>query len=108
MSFGGLPVEGIACRGLGARCGGKARSTTQRGCLSEGILEVIGAARLSLKRRSGGAAEKLRVVGREGLLVTGTLCASPEGIDESIGRFGWRRRFFGICHGDSGRNRRCR
>ena len=102
-------MDGIACRGLGARCGGKVRSPTQIGCPSEGILEMVGAARLSLKRRSGAAAaEILRVVRRECLLVTGSLFASPEGIDERVGRFGWRRRFFGIDHGDSGRNRRCR
>jgi hypothetical protein len=93
---------------MGARCGGKVRSPTQIGCLSEGIPEVIWPARLSLNNRSGGAAEKFRVVGREALLVAGSLFASPEGIDERIGRFGGRRRFFGICHGDSGRNRRRR
>ena len=102
-------MERIACRGMGARCGRKVRGTAQKGCPSEGILEVIGAARLSLKRRSGAAAaEILRVVCRECQLVTGSPFAFPLGIGKRIGRFGWRRRFFGICHGDSGRNRRRR
>jgi hypothetical protein len=42
------------------------------------------------------------------LLVTGSPFAFPVVIGEKIGRFGGRRRFFGICHGDSGRNRRRR
>jgi hypothetical protein len=93
-----------------ARCGGKVRGTAQIGCPSEGIVEVIGAARLSLKRRSSAsaAAEKLRGVRRECLLVTGSPFSFPLDIGEKIGRFGGRRRFFGICHGDSGRNRRRR
>ncbi|MEI8320205.1 MAG: hypothetical protein WCH79_19905 [Planctomycetia bacterium] len=70
---------------------------------------MVGAARLSLKCRSdAAAAEILRVVRPECLLVTGSPFAFPLDIGEKIGRFGGRRRFFGICHGDSGRNRRRR
>jgi hypothetical protein len=102
-------VERIACRGISARCGGKVRGTAQIGCPSEGISEVVGAARLSLNRRSGGAAaEILRVVRRECLPVLGGPFAFRLGIVERIGRFGGRRRFFGVCHGDSSRNRRRR
>ena len=94
---------------MGDRCGGQVRGTAQ-GCRpSEGILEMIGARKLSLKRGSGAAAaEILRVVHRECRLVTGSPFAFLLGIGERIGRFGGRRRFFGICHGDSGRNRRRR
>ena len=102
-------MERIACRGMGARCGGKVRGTAQIGCPSEGILEMVGAARLSLNRRSdAAAAEILRVVRPECLLVTGSPFAFPLDIGEKIGRFGGRRRFFGVCHGDSSRNRRRR
>jgi hypothetical protein len=103
-------VERIACRGISARCGGKVRGTAQIGCPSEGISEVVGAGKLFLSDRSGtaAAAEKLCVVRRECLPVLGGPFAFRLGIVERIGRFGGRRRFFGVCHGDSSRNRRRR
>lgn len=85
------------------------RGPTQIRCPSKGIVEVIGAARLSVDGRLGAAvAEKLRVVGRECLLVTSRPVAFPVGIGERVGRFGWTWRFLGVCDGEVARNRRGR